>query len=416
MKRRRFPESALITNYHNVGELQYATEWIGDGESAMDHRANKELADDLSVSTEWSDETDTYAPLEFTSDESCCGQRYRCRCTTPFSSNKRWVLLLLRAFMGWILLGKVCQLADSRDHVHRPRGNSQLALNGGALRIQDFMRRAHSHNDYHQADPLRSALRHGLKSIEVDVFPRQRELWVGHTAFELTASRTIDNLYIKPLLSLIKTPGRTVSNFKNSPFPQSRGVPQLQMSNLPHYKRQQHLMNREANAISLLVDFKGDAEKSVALLREALAPLRPYLSTVDKNGRFQQGKVTVLVSGNRPRDESLRDEQSGERFLFVDGRARDLHTKSDTLLVPMVSIPWRNLHLARLMGRGEQYMHQLVGRAHAQGKVLRVWGAPNREDLWRLMVRSKVDLLSIDDHQKFAQFALTGAFFRQQLN
>jgi hypothetical protein len=153
-----------------------------------------------------------------------------------------------------------------------------------------------------------------------------------------------------------------------------------------------------------MVDFKGDAEKSVQLLHQALAPLKPYLSRVDKNGNLKRGKVTVLVSGNRPRDESLMDTtSSGDRFLFIDGRAHDFHT--DARLVPMVSLPWRNLQMARMIGRGEAYMQRMAEKAHVSGKRLRIWGAPNKEHLWAQMVRNNVDLLSIDDHDKFVKFA-----------
>lgn len=64
---------------------------------------------------------------------------------------------------------------------------SQINQNG-------FVRRGHSHNDYHQEDPLGSALRHGMRSIEVDVFCIEDQLLVGHTKFELRKDQTIDNM------------------------------------------------------------------------------------------------------------------------------------------------------------------------------------------------------------------------------
>ncbi len=58
----------------------------------------------------------------------------------------------------------------------------------------DLLRRGHSHNDYHQENPLDSALQHGLRSVEVDVFPVYGELLVAHTRFELLDARNIDDL------------------------------------------------------------------------------------------------------------------------------------------------------------------------------------------------------------------------------
>lgn len=56
------------------------------------------------------------------------------------------------------------------------------------------IRRAHSHNDYHQKEPLMAALRHGFASVEVDVFPRGDVLLVGHTRLELNEKNTIDEM------------------------------------------------------------------------------------------------------------------------------------------------------------------------------------------------------------------------------
>ena len=60
----------------------------------------------------------------------------------------------------------------------------------------EFIRRGHSHNDYHQENPLESALRHGMRSIEVDVFPIENELLVGHTKFELEKAQNIDSMWV----------------------------------------------------------------------------------------------------------------------------------------------------------------------------------------------------------------------------
>lgn len=162
-------------------------------------------------------------------------------------------------------------------------------------------------------------------------------------------------------------------------------------------------MNHEDDALTLLVDFKADAEKSVALLQEAIAPLRPYLTRVDKDGNIHRGKLVVLVSGNRPKASSLVSSR-GDRFIFIDGRVNDIERGTSSSLVPLVSIPWRRLQLAKLFGRGEDYMQDVVGKAHRQGKRLRIWGAPNKEVAWSLMLRNNVDLLSVDDHSRFTDF------------
>jgi hypothetical protein len=163
------------------------------------------------------------------------------------------------------------------------------------------------------------------------------------------------------------------------------------------------------NALTLLVDFKGNPDASTKLLEKALKPLRPFLSKVTKEGGFRRGQLTVVISGNKPNPRSFLEEHlsrnNGERFLFLDGREKDLRCNSDTTLVPMVSVPWRAIRLAKSRGRGELYMRLMARKAREQGKLFRIWGAPNEEKVWSEMVRSNVDLLSIDDHNRFARFA-----------
>jgi hypothetical protein len=286
-----------------------------------------------------------------------------------------------------------------------------------------FLGRGHSHNDYLMDEPFDSAIQHGLKSIEVDVFPRNGGLLVAHTVFELDNSKRIDNMYIQPILSMLKrrknskTPTERrkawLSDPDKLPPPSSaldtRGGTRRIRQQVQVSPGRPKLIGPETDSLTLLVDFKGDPEKSTSLLEQALTPLLPYLSRVTKSGEFRRGQVTVLISGNRPSDELLlrrhTAKHSGNRYLFLDGRMCDISSQSDTTLVPMVSIPWRILNLARSIGQGEAYMRHLANQAHQQGKLLRVWGAPNNEQVWRQMVRGNVDLLGIDDHTKFAQFA-----------
>jgi hypothetical protein len=73
-----------------------------------------------------------------------------------------------------------------------PRGRGRLYFVYGAsdinLRRHEVVQRGHSHNDYSQDNPLESALFHGMTSIEVDVFPMDNQLLVGHNIFELEES------------------------------------------------------------------------------------------------------------------------------------------------------------------------------------------------------------------------------------
>jgi hypothetical protein len=365
------------------------------------------LLDDDTVSTEDScvscaslerGKSSTYPTCLLEIPSASSSRRYSVQSQSP-----GWRLIVLVS----LLLGRVHELNVSCSA-------SPVASRRNKKDASHFIRRGHSHNDYFQDQPLDSAIEHGLKSIEVDVFPRNDELLVAHTVFELDSEKRIDNLYVQPILAMLKRsgsatsdPGATESQ-NQRPFPIARRRKSIRTME-PDSHFIEFLVPPDSDSLTLLVDFKGDAEKSVLLLHQVLAPLQPFLSSVDKNGKFRRGKVTVLISGNRPKEDQLT-HSSGERFLFIDGRQHDIRTRTDTTLVPLVSIPWRSLHLSRALGRGEHRMRQLADEAHAQGKLLRIWGAPNREGLWRQMMNSNVDLLSIDDHARFSLFASANVF------
>ena len=243
-----------------------------------------------------------------------------------------------------------------------------------------------------------------------------------------------NNRYLEPILTLIKQ-GNTTSKKQ---FPKLRArqkrtddkqVIAASMSksenncplNLHRIRKKNSMIHPHDESLLLLVDFKANPNVSARLLDAELEPLKPHLSKV-KNGFFYKGRVTVVVSGNRPKKGNLvsrkaHSTMSGggipqpsrvntvkERYLFIDGRMRDLRRQEDTLLFPLISLDWKVVQLQRLAGRGEKFMTKVSSQAHKQGKRVRIWGAPNKEHFWNSMVNSNIDWLSIDDHSRFSMF------------
>lgn len=229
------------------------------------------------------------------------------------------------------------------------------------------------------------------------------------------------------------------------------------------------ILNPCDDALILLVDFKADPDLSAKLLGRAIRPLMPYLSKVkngkfvkgavtviisghrpkrhclsseEEEGQQQQqlqqqeqkdlglfqrplfrggssvkrdGQCIIttpslwkkgqsLISERMRHREDLVDDKA-TRYLFLDGRMRDLNCQEDSSLVPLVSMDWNFIRLRNLFCReGDEVMKQLTERAHSQGKRIRIWGAPNTEKSWTMMLKSNVDWLSIDDHERFVRF------------
>lgn len=111
-----------------------------------------------------------------------------------------------------------------------PRHNKPLAPSNGASAIVDAWRTpidsahllqpwrsdfskgitplsCHSHNDYTRAVPLFDALAAGCMSVEADIWLPTRkdsdDLLVAHTNKSLSVDRTLGNLYIKPLTTIL---------------------------------------------------------------------------------------------------------------------------------------------------------------------------------------------------------------------
>jgi len=65
----------------------------------------------------------------------------------------------------------------------------------------------HSHNDYEQKTPFHLAYRNQLGSIEADIHLVAGKILVGHDTKDLLPSRSLENLYLAPLLTY-NTPNR----------------------------------------------------------------------------------------------------------------------------------------------------------------------------------------------------------------
>src|SRR6188474_3673036 len=62
----------------------------------------------------------------------------------------------------------------------------------------------HAHNDYQKPEPLTNALRHKAFSIEADIYLSDNRLLVAHDKKELATARTLDSLYLQPIIELFR--------------------------------------------------------------------------------------------------------------------------------------------------------------------------------------------------------------------
>ncbi|WP_327191277.1 phosphatidylinositol-specific phospholipase C/glycerophosphodiester phosphodiesterase family protein [Streptomyces xinghaiensis] len=234
------------------------------------------------------------------------------------------------------------------------------------------LRRAHAHNDYEHPRPLLDALDHRFTSVEADIWLVDGQLLVGHDAEDLTPERTLETLYLDPLM-------RRVRAHHGAVYP-------------GHHR-----------PVQLLVDLKNTGEASYLELHRRLRRYRRMMS-VAVDGRVRPGAVTAVISGDRAARGPLEAQRL--RYAFYDGRLDDLGGGSPASLAPLISSNWTQSFGWRGVGpmpaaeRGR--LHEIVTAAHGEGRRVRFWATPDtpgpaRDAVWSELLTAGADHINTDD-------------------
>lgn len=208
-------------------------------------------------------------------------------------------------------------------------------------------------------------MHHGFCSVEADIHLVGDQLLVAHDLEDVTPERTLEYLYLKPLRERVeKNRGRV---FRNGP------------------------------TFTLLIDIKSDAEPTYRALHRVLENDSEMLTVYRRGQPIVPGAVTVIISGNRP-----RELMAGQpvRYAALDGRLSDLPSDPPRTLIPLISDNWRN-HF-EWTGEGaiteseRTKLGGLVKQAHAQGRRLRFWAVPDQPAVWKVLWEEGVDLINTD--------------------
>ncbi|MEV6548456.1 phosphatidylinositol-specific phospholipase C/glycerophosphodiester phosphodiesterase family protein [Streptomyces sp. NPDC051597] len=234
------------------------------------------------------------------------------------------------------------------------------------------LRRAHAHNDYEHPHPLLDALAHGFTSVEADVFLVDGQLLVAHDPAGLDPTRTLERLYLDPLMARVRAHHGSVYRGHHRP-------------------------------VQLLVDIKTDGAAAYRELDRRLRPYRRMLSTY-AYGRVTPGAVTPVVSGDRGARAPMEAQQV--RHAFYDGRPEDLGTAATAAFIPLVSGNWTQsftwLGTGPFPAAERRRLRAFVARAHAHRQRVRFWATPDlpgpeRDALWRELLAADVDHINTDD-------------------
>lgn len=253
-----------------------------------------------------------------------------------------------------------------------------LALSAWTVAAADPVRplpRAHAHNDYEHPRPLLDALDHGFCSVEADIHLVDGELLVAHSRREVKPGRTLRALYLEPLREQERKNGGRVHS----------GGPEF----------------------SLLIDLKTDWKETYPVLRSNLVEYADILTTF-AGDQTRTNAVRAILSGSRSLDMFAGETT---RYAAYDGTLSDLDANPSPALVPWVSASWGATFTWRGSGtlppNELDQLRSIVQRAHAQGRRVRFWAAPDKPHFWQVLWDAEVDLINTDDLPGLWQFLQT---------
>jgi alkaline phosphatase len=223
----------------------------------------------------------------------------------------------------------------------------------------------HSHNDYEQAAPFWAAWQQEFGSIEADIWLVNNKVIIGHDTNEIKAGRTLEEYYIKPLLSCIE---------KNHGYPYSDTTRRLM----------------------ILIDVKQDSVNTLAGL----------ITLLDKYPALEHCPVLKwVISGNRP---AASQYSSYPPFIAFDGILHAQYAPEALSRIVLMSDDLR--HYTRWDSRtgvpdtGLESLKAAIRQSHAQHLPVRLWDAPDFPAAWHQLMQLQVDYLNTDHIAELAAY------------
>ncbi|TVY80381.1 Altered inheritance of mitochondria protein 6-like protein [Lachnellula suecica] len=265
---------------------------------------------------------------------------------------------------------------------------------------QDFGRgiipvSCHSHNDYTRKVPLYDALYAGCIGVEADIWLRNDSnsnnvLLVGHTSKSLTPQRTLNSLYLDPLLQILEN--------QNKPG---------QFDEAQDQSRPLGVFDADVNeTVVLLLDFKEDSAGLFPIVLQLLEPLRSkgYLTTFTNN-TLTPGPITVVASGNAEYSDVVAN--STYRDVFLDAPLATISDpKYNTTNSYYASISLKQaigtLWAGKFSSSQLQTVKQQIQAASDKGLKARYWDTiawpiPWRNNVWKVLMDEGTGMLNVDD-------------------
>jgi alkaline phosphatase len=238
-----------------------------------------------------------------------------------------------------------------------------------SLNAQYTTLNAHSHNDYEQKKTFQFAYKQHFGSIEADIWAVAGDLYVAHEQTEITKTRSLDALYIRPIVSIFaKNKGKAWSDQKGT--------------------------------FQLLIELKSATEPTLSLL---VAKLQKYPTVF--NPKVNRNAVRVVITGNVPKPEQFKNYPD---FIQFDGDLTLKYTQQQRARLGMYSNDLENF--THWKGKGaipthdKNRMKQIIDSIHELNCKIRFWNAPDNPNAWQELMNLKVDYVNTDHIRQLATF------------
>ena len=230
-----------------------------------------------------------------------------------------------------------------------------------AAQAQNPLLKAHAHNDYEHERPFFDAFQLGFGSIEADVYAVNGELLVGHERSQLRLNRNLKDLYIDPIIRVLKA-------------------------------------NKEGNFHQLLIDSKTSSDSTLPLI---IAALKPHAEILQKKG------FRIVISGNRPKPSKYIESPA---WITFDGRS-DERFPTNKVILESESM----LKFGLWGGQGpipaalKEKLKNYVDQVHSNGRKVRLWATPDSLLGYQALIDIGVDYIGTDklsllaDYLKFSE-------------
>lgn len=235
---------------------------------------------------------------------------------------------------------------------------------------------AYAHNDYWHKRPLFDALDNGFTYVEADVYLRGNKLVVAHHPVLMNKKRTLEKLYLKPLMEYVTANKNTAEGMDNFP-------------------------------ITLMIDIKTSPDKTYEALEVLIEKYKSILSGYE-DGRLVTRYVTIVLTGHKPYN-LLKVNKN--RFAFMDEDLKHTGRDSTANTYPIASCKYSNL--VKWKGKGmmpskqKARLEYYVTQAHDHGRKVRLWGSPENKVVWDELLKCNVDLINTDKLVALKNFLLT---------